>query len=252
VSPSSSPSLRLPLPHGQEVHLDFEGGDLCSDAGLLPLSLADQPLRLTERLAAAAQDPRDPARVTHSQAALFRERAYLRALGYADANDAQAMRHDPLLKVALGQGRQAAPLAGQATLCHWESGVAVQDIERVARVLLDVFVERCGPHPQQIVLDFDPFEDPCHGRQQGVLLNAHYDSHCYLPLYLCGSIDGGRQYVVGALLRGGHAAPTKGARYLLEQVVWALRAKHPHVKIMVRGDSGFGGPRCSTPAATWE
>jgi hypothetical protein len=243
VSPSSSQPLRLPLPNGQEAHLDFEGGDLSSDAGLLPLSLADQRLRLTERLAAAVQDPRDPARVIHSQEALFRERIYLMALGYADANDAQAMRHDPLLKVALGKGKESAPLAGQSTLCRWENGVTVPDVERVARVLLDVFVERCGPHPQRIVLDFDPFEDPCHGAQQGVLFNAHYDSHCYLPLYLCGSIDGGRQYVVGALLRGGHAAPTKGARYLLEQVVWALRQKHPEVEIIVRGDSGFGVPK---------
>ena len=239
----SQTPLPLPLLPRREVHLDFDGGDLSSDAGLLPLALADQRLRLTERCAAALADPREPRKVTHSLLTLLRERIYLIAQGYADANDAQRMRHDPLLKLAVGQTPSAPPLASQATLSRFENWVTPQEMERLARVLLAVFLERCGANPQQIVLDFDPFEDPCHGQQQRSLFNGHYRSYCYLPLYLCGSIDGGRQYVLGALLRDGLAAPTKGARYLLEQVVWALREKYPEVEIIVRGDGGFGVPK---------
>lgn len=223
--------------------MDFDGGDLSSDAGLLPLALADQQLQLTQRLAAAIQDPREPAKVQHSLLTLCRERIYLIAQGYADGNDAQAMRHDPLLKVAVGKTPREGALAGQATLSRFENRVTRQDVARIGQVLLTVFVARCGVAPRQIVLDFDPFEDPCHGQQQGVLFNAHYRSHCYLPLYLCGSIDGGRQYVIGALLRHGHAAPVQGARYLLKQVVRALRAQYPQVEIIVRGDSAFGVPK---------
>src|SRR6476646_10538253 len=97
----SGMSLSVPLLSRKPVVVDFAGGDLSSDAGLIPLALADQRLQLTPALAAAVADPRDPARIRHSLADLFRERIYLIALGYADANDAQTLRHDPLVKTAL-------------------------------------------------------------------------------------------------------------------------------------------------------
>src|SRR5205823_1451756 len=108
---------------------------------------------------------------------------------------------------------------------------------------LGQFLARCGPAPRRIVLDLDPFVDECDGAQQLQLFNGHYDCHCYLPLYLCGTIDGGRPFVIGALLRGGRAAPTRGAKWLLHRVVPALRARFPAVEIIVRGDGGFGVPK---------
>jgi hypothetical protein len=49
--------------------------------------------------------------------------------------------------------------------------------------------------------------------------------------------------VIGALLRHGRSSPVKGARFLLQQVVRALRRRYPTVKILVRGDGGFGVPK---------
>jgi hypothetical protein len=235
--------IPVPLPAPKPVTVDFTGGDLSSDAGLIPLSLADQRLRLTAQLAAAIADPRDPRRVDHSLHDLLRQRIYMIAQGYADANDANTLRHDPLLKLVVGRTADDAPLAGQSTLSRLENSVTRADLERLGRVLLDQFLARCGPAPQQIVLDFDPFADECHGGQQLSLFNGHYDAYCYLPLYLCGRIDGGRPYVIGALLRHGRSSPVKGARFLLKQVVRALRRRSPKVKILVRGDGGFGVPK---------
>jgi hypothetical protein len=239
---SSSP-LKVPLLARQRVTVDFVGGDLSSDAGLIPLALADQQRQLTQRLAAAVADPRDPNRIEHSLPDLFRERIYLIAQGYEDALDANALRHDPLLKLALGRHPDAAPLASQSTLSRFENAVTLPDLERLGRVLLEQFLDRCGPAPQQIILDLDPFVDECHGAQQLVLFNGHYDCHCYLPLYLCGTVDSGRPFVIGALLRPGRAAPTRGVKWLLHHVVPALRARYPDVVIIVRGDGGFGVPK---------
>lgn len=241
MSPTTAP-LSLPLLAAHPVTLAFDGGALSSDAGFLPLTLADRRLRLTERLAAALRDPRDPAKVQHPLPALLRERIFLIAAGYADANDAQSLRHDPVVKVALGHAPADPPLAGQSTLSRLENQVTLADLRRLAAVLVELFVERCGAAPRRIVLDLDPFVDPAHGAQQGVLFNGHYDCHCYLPLYLCGSIDGGRQYVIGVLLRDGRAAATKGARWMLNQVLPVLQARFPGVQIIVRGDGAFGVP----------
>ncbi len=240
--PSALP-LKVPLLPHQPVTVDFAGGDLSSDAGFIPLALADQRLQLTPSLADAVVDPRDPCRLEHSLADLFRERIYLIAQGYEDALDANSLRHDPLLKLAVGRHPDAAPLASQSTLSRFENAVTRADLERLGQVLLDQFLDRCGPAPQQIVLDLDPFVDECHGAQQLVLFNGHYDCHCYLPLYLCGTVDGGRPLVIGALLRDGRAAPTRGVKWLLHHVVPAIRARYPDVTIIVRGDGGFGVPK---------
>jgi Transposase DDE domain group 1 len=239
--------LELPNLSRKPVALDFAGGDLSSDAGLIPLALADQQMQLTHQMAQALHDPRDPRRIDHSLHDLLRERIYLIAQGYADQNDASTLRHDPLLKVAVGRTPSDAPLASQSTLSRLENQVTRADLWRVGQVLLDQFVARCGPDPNWITLDFDPFADECHGDQQLCLFNGHYDAYCYLPLYLCGRIDGSRPYVIGALLRDGCAAPTEGAVALLRRVVEALRQRFPTVNILVRGDGGFGVPEMIEP-----
>jgi hypothetical protein len=234
--------MDVPALSRKPIALAFAGGDLSSDAGLLPLALADQRMQLTQRLAEASHDPRDARRIDHSLHDLLRQRVYLIAQGYADQNDATALRHDPLLKLALGRTPAAAPLASQATLSRWENQVTRPDLMRLGGVLLEQFLARCGADPQWIVLDLDPFADPCHGHQQLSLFNGHYDTQCYLPLYLGGCIDGSRAYVIGALLRDGRSAPTKGAVALLRRVVGALRQRFPRVTILVRGDGAFGVP----------
>jgi hypothetical protein len=235
-------TLDLPGLSRKPIVLDFDGGDLSSDAGLIPLALADQRMQLTQQLADALADPRDPRRIEHSLHEMLRERIYLIAQGYADQNDAQTLRHDPLLKLAVGRTPGDAPLASQSTLSRLENRVTRADLVRLGQVLLDQFLARCGRDPAWIVLDLDPFADECHGSQQLSLFNGHYDAHCYLPLYLCGRIDGSRPYVIGALLRPGGAAPTDGAPALVRRVVGALRARFPAVTILVRGDGAFGVP----------
>jgi hypothetical protein len=234
--------LEIPGLSRKPIALAFDGGDLSSDAGLIPLALADQRMQLTQHLADAIDDPRDERRIDHSLHDLLRERIYLIAQGYADQNDANTLRHDPVLKLALGRTLSDPSLASQSTLSRWENAVTRADVMRLGRVLLAQFLDRCGPAPQWIVLDLDPFADPCHGQQQLSLFSGHYDTHCYLPLYLCGRMDGSRPYVIGALLRDGRAAATKGASALLRRVVGTIRAQFPQVQILVRGDGAFGVP----------
>jgi len=249
MSRGSDPPLTFPLPGVKPVVADFDGGDLSSDAGFLPLALADQQLQLTTRLAGAIADRRDPRKVAFPLALLLQERVYLIAQGYADALDAQALRHDPVLQLAVGRTPADGALAGQSTLSRLENAISGSDLARLGQVLLDVFLERCQAHAARtgqrpcVILDLDPFVDPAHGAQQGVLFNGHYDTQCYLPLYLCGSLDGGRQYVLGVLLRDGRAGATHGARFLLTRVIQALRAWAPDLEILVRGDSAFGVPK---------
>jgi Transposase DDE domain group 1 len=240
--PASQLTLSLPLVPKKAVQVDWDGGELSSDGGCLLLALVDQQLGLTRRMAAAIQDPRHPDQITHPLVALLQQRIYQIAQGHEDANDAQTLRHDPLLKVAVGRPPSADPLAGQSTCSRFENWVTAADLQQLEYLMQDLFVERCGAQPKRIVLDLDPYDDPAHGQQQGVLFNGYYDHHCYLPLLICGTVDDGPQRLIGVVLRDGKAPPTAQAVGYLQDLVTALREQYPAVEIIVRGDSGYGVP----------
>lgn len=242
----SQPTLSLPLLSRQEVAVDWDGGELSSDAGWLLLALVDRKLRLTARLADEIEDPRLAERVDHHLPALLQQRIFQIAQGYEDANDAQTLRHDPLLKVAVGRAPDGPSLAGQSTLSRWENWITAEDLQRLEWLLQDLFVEQCGPTPRRIVIDLDPYDDPAHGQQQGVLFNGYYDEHCYLPLLICGTVDDGPQHLIGVVLRDGKAPATEEAVGYLQDVVTAIREQHPEVEIIFRGDSAYGVPELIT------
>jgi hypothetical protein len=93
---------------------------------------------------------------------------------------------------------------------------------------------------QEVILDVDATDDPCHGQQELEFFNGYYDTHCYLPLHLHLTGPEGRQWLLASLLRPGNASYRDGLLGLLRRAVRLLRARFPTVKIVLRADAGFG------------
>src|SRR5205823_4431945 len=93
--------LHLAPVGNKAVDLDFDGGLLSSDAGLMLLKEPDEQLGLTRALAAVLKDSRDPRRVHFTLHDLLKQRVFQIAAGYEDANDANTLRHDPIFKLLL-------------------------------------------------------------------------------------------------------------------------------------------------------
>jgi hypothetical protein len=68
--------LNFSFYRSKPIHVDFCGGQISSDAGLLPLRAFDQRHGLTLSLAERVSDPREDERVRHSVLSLFRQRIY--------------------------------------------------------------------------------------------------------------------------------------------------------------------------------
>ena len=118
---SGSPAIA-----GKVVRVAFDGGRLTSDAGVLPLADIERRLGMAERLARCLTDPRSPERVRHTLADMIRFRVLLIAAGYPDANDCDALRHDPAFKMALGRAPESgADLCSQPTMCRLETLSAI-------------------------------------------------------------------------------------------------------------------------------
>src|SRR3989449_9952723 len=87
----------------QPIRADFSGGQITSDAGLLPLRAFDQRHGLTRELAQYLRDPRQGGRVRHSSLSLVRQRVYQIVAGYEDANDADRLRPGPAFQLLADQ-----------------------------------------------------------------------------------------------------------------------------------------------------
>src|SRR4051812_49694829 len=81
-----------PLP----IQVEVSDAPVTSDAGLLPLRQFDQRIGLTTQFAAALHDPRDPDRIEHTFLEMVRPRVFGILAGYADQNDHDTLRTDPV------------------------------------------------------------------------------------------------------------------------------------------------------------
>ena len=98
------------------------------------------------------------------------------ACGYEDADDCDALRTDPLFKLAVGRApKSGCALCSQPTMSRLENAPSRLEVARMTAALVDLFCRSFPAPPAAITLDIDDTCDPVHGRQQLSLFNAHYD-----------------------------------------------------------------------------
>ncbi len=245
----------------RKVVVDFSGGTLSSDGGVLLLRQVDRGLGLSRSLAGCFYDLRDKTFVVHELEQLLAQRLYGLALGYEDINDHQTLRLDPLLAVAcekvdpLGLDRlisehRGVALAAPSTLNRLELSnnkntrghKLPHDPEKIEACLLKMAVRSLPKQMKEVVLDVDAMGHLLHGLQEGRYFNAYYGDYCYLPLYIMAG-----DILLWAQLRTADHGPTYGVVRALEQIVQAIRKRCPQVRVIVRADSAF----CTEEVLSW-
>jgi hypothetical protein len=238
MSDSTPTQLRFSPLDGFTVRADFEGGALSSDFGPLLLRGVDQQIGLTHRLARAIHDSRHASYIDHSMEDLLTQRIFQIACGYADANDANALRRDPVFKL----GAERLPLeaeqdlASAPTFSRLENAARHRDLYRMAEAFVEQFVASYARPPEMIVLDMDHSEDRTHGQQELAFYNHHYQSHCYLPLFLFEGLSG--KFITAALRPGKRPKGAENAM-IIKRVLRRLRQHWPETHILLRGDAHF-------------
>lgn len=246
----------------QQVTADFQGGEIVTDAGLLAVRQFERDLGILAGLAQDWLDPRDQAAITYDAEQVLTQVVYQILAGYADANDANALRHDALFKTLLdlSPSDEEQTLASGSTLARFQYGytrrqhrvpleerevlLEQQDarsgrIRRINEYLIELFLRTRVTPPPFIILDLDPTDDPTHGQQVLSFYHGYYGQHQYFPLLI---FDGQSGFPLGAWLRPGTVSASCGAVESLELIVQKLRRVWPEVTIVVRGDSGLAVP----------
>ena len=252
----TSKTFQIRTKLAKELVLDFQGGEITSDAGLPLLNAVEQKLTLFDRLASCFKDYRDSKRVEHSTRDLLAQRILGLALGYEDLNDHDILKRDPLLAASVGKtdllGKQRLrtrdtgnPLASSKTLNRLEltesdSGeheryhkIVCCD-NKVEKLFVDLFLESHSKAPKKIILDLDHTDVLIHGKQEGRFFHGYYDNYCFLPLFIfC------EDQLLVAKLRTSDGDSMRGVIDEVARVVMQIREAWPETKILIRGDSGF-------------
>ncbi len=242
---------------GRKVEVDFKGGNVSADGGVLLLREVDLRTGLIDQLADCFTDHRCQALIEHSVPDLLRQRILGMAMGYEDLNDQDSLRRDPMM--ALGAGKadplglersgidRGRALAGKSTLNRLEltnaktgqgSALGVHKIAAdhaaIQRLLMRQAVSRLKADTKEIVLDFDATDSLIHGDQEGRFFHGYYDAYCYLPPYCFIG-----PWPVWAQLRASNRDASDGTIEALQIVVALIRERFPDVRIILRDDSGF-------------
>jgi len=222
------------------VVVEPSAAQVTSDAGLLPFRQLDEQLGLTQQLAGCLTDRRHVGYVGHTFLEMVRMRVYGILADYADQNDHDLLRSDPVFKLLCGRSIHDEDLASQPTLSRFENAIGPGSFFPLRDMLIDQFIASFDQPPQTLTLDIDAFDDPAYGSQQLTFFHGYYQQYQYLPrLITCAEND----LVLSLCLLYGSAHPALGADEDLEYVVERLRQVWPDVRIHVRGDCGFGVPR---------
>lgn len=183
-------------------------------------------------------DPRVPDQVTHSFADIILFRLLMISAGYEDGIDANALRSDPMFKMALDLTPSDRELCSQSTISRLENLPDTRSLLRMGRAMVDLYCASFACVPKRITLDIDDTFDAVHGGQQLRLFNAHYDEYGFQPIVV---FDGEGRFIT-AVLRPAKRPSGKEIKPFLRRLLRAIRANWPKTEIMLRGDSHYCAP----------
>jgi hypothetical protein len=232
--PGLSPVARKSLTAAQDA------GNLTSNGGLIVLREAASRLGLAGVIADPLPDTRNQLFVVHSYRAMATARMMAITAGYEDADDLDALRHDPALLIACDRAPEGGlDIPSQPTISRLENVADVKSLYRIGIGFIDLFLESYKTPPHSIVLDIDDTDDLVHGGQQLALFNTHAGGYCFQPMHI---FEAGSGKPILSLMRPGKRPSGEEAARVLWHVIHRIRRHWPKVRILIRGDSHFCAP----------
>jgi len=223
----------IALESNKNLRINFEGGTLSSDAGVLLMKEFNHKLGL-EDLVKNIFHSNDSGRIRkHKDYENLLQMLYQITAAYFQDDHADALRFDPAITTAVGKSA----LASQPTLSRFHNRLnenTLIQLEELQKILRSRVYS--AEKPAHVLLDMDSTLLPTYGKQEGEGFNYHYQSHGYHPL-LC--FDGMTGDLLKIELRPGTMYCSNGAANFLKPLLEEYLYDYPDTALFLRGDSGF-------------
>ena len=223
----------ITLESNKNIHLNFEGGNLSSDAGLLLIKEFIHKL-CVDRLAKEIFHTTDPVRIRqHKDHENLLQVLFQIMAAYFQDDHADALRNDPAFTAAVGKET----LASQPTLSRFHNRLDENTLAQLEEMLRTIRSRAYSVEmPEHVLFDLDSTLFATFGKQEGGAFNFHYQANGYHPL-LC--FDGMTGDLLKIELRPGTQYCCNGAAEFMRPLLEEYQKKYPNIALFLRGDSGF-------------
>lgn len=218
------------------LKINFEGGDLSSDAGLLLIKEFAVKIGLVKIIYDLFQTNDTAAFRFHTDPENLLQMIYQTIAAYFTDDCADELTVDSVFTAIL----EKESLASQPTISRFFNRMdesTLEQFDMIEQKMRDI-VYAVKP-PEHMVFDLDSTLLNTYGQQEGEAFNYHYQAHGYHPL-LC--FDGITGDLLKAELRDGTHYCSKDANEFMLPLLQEYRTKYPSLALYLRGDSGFASP----------
>ncbi len=224
------------LESNSQIKINFDGGDLSSDAGLLLFKeflFKIGAVKLINRMFKT----NDTAwfRI-HKDDANLMQVIYQIISAYFEDDCADELTNEPVMTAVLDKDA----LASQPTLSRFWGRMDKDTLEQMNQITLELRkIIYSIKKPDFMLFDIDSTLLDTYGHQEGEGFNFHYQAHGYHPL-LC--YDGLTGDLLKSELRDGTMYCSKEADGFMQALLDEFIADYPDMPLYLRGDSGFASP----------
>lgn len=221
------------LESNKNFRVNFDGGNLSSDGGMLLLKEFYHKLGVKALLKKHFHTTDSASFRIHKDHENLLQMLYQITGAYFQDDHADSLRNDPVLNAVIGKNA----LASQPTLSRFHNRMDAQSLEQLEEIQR-IFRGRVYSveKPEHILFDLDSTLLAAYGTQEGEAFNYHYQAHGYHPL-LC--FDGLTGDLLKVELRPGTQYCSKGAATFMLPLLEEYQRDYPKTALFARGDSGF-------------
>ena len=214
----------------KEFKVNFSSEEISSDTSIILLEKIERKHKLIRSISSLIPDYRNPFFVVHSYEKMLKQRVFLLMQGYEDANDAEYLKHDPVLETILD-----GDIVSQPTISRFENHLNKHTIFSILNAWVERYVSSLKGR-DKVIIDIDATDDPTHGNQQLSMFNGYYGQFMYNELFFH---DGETGQIILPVLRPGNSHSNKWYVAILKRIILKIQAKYPKLQIIIRADSGF-------------
>lgn len=218
------------------LKINFNGGDLSSDSGMLLIKEFAEKIGLVKLVNALFQTNDSATFRLHIDPDNLMQVIYQTIAAYFEDDCADELTVDPVFSAILDKPA----LASQPTICRFFKRMdetTLNQLEIITQAMRDIVYSI--QHPEQMVFDVDTTLLNTYGQQEGHAFNYHYKANGYHPLFCFDGITGD---LLKEELRDGTQYCSKDADEFMRPLIQEYRRKHPSLPLYLRGDSGFAAP----------
>ena len=224
------------LESNKQIKINFNGGDLSSDAGLLLIKEFVARIGFTQ-LVKRLFKTTDPASMRyHTDADNLMQMIYQIIAAYFEDDCTDELRKDPVFRTILDKNS----LASQPTISRFHNRMdetTLEQFDLIESRMRDIIYSI--KKPEHMLFDLDSTLLATYGKQEGEGFNFHYQAHGYHPIVCYDGLTGD---LLKAELRDGTQYCSKDADKFMLPLLREFRTKHPSMPLYLRGDSGFAAP----------